>query len=111
MALQALLGLPMVCATAFALVIALVAPQVPGRGLARWGAALMLASQLGALAVSVGQMSLIQHSLAQGSDGLRQVQLVIGMVHMGLGVVAVVGICLLACGFLRTARVAARATP
>lgn len=34
LALQALLGLPMVCATGFALVVALVAPAVPGR--ARW---------------------------------------------------------------------------
>lgn len=108
MAMQALLGLPMVCATAFALVVALVAPQVPGRGLARWGTALMLLGQLGALAVSVGQMSLLQHSLSGGGDGLRQAQLVIGLVHMGLGVVAVVGICLLASGFLRTARAAAR---
>ncbi len=106
MAMQALLGLPMVCATAFALVVALIAPQVPGRGLARWGAALMLVSQLGALAVSVGQMALIQHSLSSGG-GLRQVQVVIGVVHMSLGVVAVVGICLLASGFLRAARVAA----
>ncbi len=108
MAMQALLGLPMVCATAFALVVSLIAPHVPGRGLVRWGAALMLASQLGALAVSVGQMSLIQHSLDGGGGGLRQAQMLIGLIHMGLGVVAVVGICLLASGFLRTARVAAQ---
>lgn len=106
MALQALLGLPMVCATAFALVAALVAPQVPGRGMARWGAALMLVSQLGALAVSVGQMTLLQHSLSSGA-GVRQAQLLIGVIHLGLGVMAVTGICLLAAGFLRTARAAA----
>jgi hypothetical protein len=110
MAMQALLGLPMVCAAAFALVVSLIAPRVPGRGLVRWGTALMLVSQLGALAVSVGQMSLIQRSLSSGG-GLRQAQLLIGAVHLGLGVVAVAGICLLASGFLRTARVAARATP
>lgn len=110
MAIQALLGLPMVCAAAFALVVALIAPPVPGRGLARCGAALMLGSQLGALAVSIGQMSLLQRSLAGGGD-LRQAQLLIGVVHMGLGVVAVAGICLLAGGFLRTARTAAHARP
>lgn len=108
MAMQALLGLPMVCATAFALVLALIAPQVPGRGLARAGAALMLCSQLGALAVGIGQMSLVQRSLSRGGEGLRQAQQVIGLVHMGLGVVAVVGTCLLAAGFLRSARRAAR---
>lgn len=107
MAVQALMGLPMVCATAFALMIALIAPPVSGRGVARWGSALMLCSQLGALAISVGQMSLIQSSLSGGADGMRQTMQLISVVHMALSVVAVAGTCLLAYGFLRAARAAA----
>ncbi|TBV74722.1 hypothetical protein [Pseudoxanthomonas winnipegensis] len=110
MALQALLGLPMVCATAFALLVALIAPRVPGRTLVRWGAALMLLGQVGALGVSVGQTLLLQRTLA-GGGSLQQAGVVIGLIHMGLGVIAVVGLSLLAVGFLRTARAAAGAMP
>lgn len=46
--------------------------------------------------------------MADGGD-LRQAGLLIGVVHLALGVVAVVGVCLLAMGFLRTARAAAGA--
>lgn len=110
MALQALLGLPMVCAAGFALLAALIAPRVPGRGLVRWGTALMLLGQVGALGVSVGQMALLQRTVA-GGGSLQQAGMVIGVIHMGLGVIAVVGLCLLAVGFLRTARAAAGAVP
>lgn len=110
LALQALLGLPMVCATGFALVAALIAPRVPGRTLARWGAALMLLGQIGALGVSLGQSLLLQRTLGEGGD-LQRTAMLVGVVHMGLGVIAVVGICLLAVGFLRTAKAAANARP
>ncbi|GEM_PF-2661846 len=106
LALQALLGLPMVCATAFALVAALIAPPVPGRALVRWGAGLMLLGQLGALSVSLGQMVLLQRRVIGGGD-VQHTAMLIGLGHMALGVIAVIGICLLAVGFLRTARAAA----
>lgn len=108
--LQALMGLPMVCATGFALIAALVAPPAPGRALARWGAALMLLGQLGALALALAQSTLIQRSLATGGN-LQHNAMLFGVAQMGLTAIAVSGICLLAGGFLRASRAAARARP